>query len=51
MGLSPFALNVVMAAIGISIPLLVYTGCVMTRKKTTPPAPEAVAHYEFDRAA
>jgi hypothetical protein len=51
MGLSPLALNVVMAVIAISIPLLIYGGCLMTRKKHTPPTAETVTHYEFDRAA
>jgi hypothetical protein len=51
MGLSPMALNVAMAVIGISIPLLIYAGCIITRKKKTPSVPEATTHYEFDRAA
>jgi hypothetical protein len=51
MGLSPMALNVAMAVIGISIPLLVFAGCIITRKKKVPSVPEAATHYEFDRAA
>jgi hypothetical protein len=51
MGLSPMALNVAMAVIGISIPLLVFAGCIITRKKKAPSVPETIIHYEFDRAA
>jgi hypothetical protein len=51
MGLGPYVLNVIMALIGISIPLLVYAGCIMTRKKKPEAAPQAAPHYEFDRAA
>jgi hypothetical protein len=52
MTLSPLALNVVMALVGISIPALVYIGCIMTSKKKTAPQPREVApHFELDRAA
>jgi hypothetical protein len=51
MGLSPYVLNVIMALIGISIPLLIYSGCIMTRKKKPDAAPVAAPHYELDRAA
>ena len=51
MGLSPMALDVAMAVIGISIFLLIYAGCIITRKKKTPSVPETVTHFEFDRAA
>jgi hypothetical protein len=51
MGLSPYLLNAIMALIGISIPLLIYAGCIMTRKKKPEAAPAAAPHYEFDRAA
>jgi hypothetical protein len=52
MTLSPLALNVVMALIAISIPALIYAGCIMTRKKKAAPQPREVApHYELDRAA
>ena len=51
MGLSPMALDVAMAVIGISILLLIYAGCIITRKKKTPSMPETVTHFEFDRAA
>jgi hypothetical protein len=45
------AINVVMAIIGLSIPVLVYAGCVMTRKKKATDLPRAAPHYELDRAA
>jgi hypothetical protein len=45
------AINVVMAIIGLSIPVLVYAGCVMTRKKKATDLPQAAPHYELDRAA
>ncbi|MGA7432615.1 MAG: hypothetical protein WBQ24_19855 [Xanthobacteraceae bacterium] len=51
MGLSPMALNVMMAVIGISIPALIYAGCIITRTKKAPSVPEATTHFEFDRAA
>jgi hypothetical protein len=51
MGLSPMALNAVMAVIGISIPLLIYAGVIMTRKKKAPSVPETTTHFELDRAA
>jgi hypothetical protein len=52
MTLSPFALNVIMALIGIAIPALVYVGCIMTRKKKdVPVVHETVPHVELDRAA
>ncbi len=51
MGLSPMALNAVMAVIGISIPLLIYAGVIMTAKKKTPSVPETTTHFELDRAA
>ncbi|HEX3506216.1 MAG TPA: hypothetical protein VHU22_22770 [Xanthobacteraceae bacterium] len=52
MTLSPLALNVIMALIGIAIPVLVYVGCIMTRKKKVVPEPrEAAPHLELDRAA
>ncbi len=51
MGLSPMALNVAMAVIGISVPLLIYGGCIMTAKKKTPSVPETATHFELDRAA
>ena len=52
MGLSPLALNVVMALIAFSIPALIFAGCIVTRKKTTTLEPHAAApHFELDRAA
>jgi len=52
MTLSPLALNAVMALIAISVPALIYTGCIMTRKKKAAPEPrEAAPHFELDRAA
>jgi len=52
MGLSPLALNAVMALIALSIPALIFAGCIVTRKKTTTPEPHAAApHFELDRAA
>ena len=52
MTLSPLVLNVIMALIGISVPVLIYVGCIMTRKKTdVPVVHETVPHVEFDRAA
>lgn len=52
MGLSPLALDVVMALIGMSIPTLVFVGCVMTRDKKKLPEPHEVApRFELDRAA
>jgi hypothetical protein len=52
MGLSPLAMNVVMALIALGIPALVFAGCIMTRKKTTgPELHEAAPHLELDRAA
>jgi hypothetical protein len=52
MGLSPLALDLVMSLIGISIPTLIYVGCIMTRKHNKVPEPHIVApHFELDRAA
>jgi hypothetical protein len=52
MGLSPFALNVVMALIALSIPALIFAGCIITRKKPTrPELHEAAPRLELDRAA
>ena len=52
MGLSPLALNVVMALIAFSIPALIFAGCIITRKKTTTSEPRVAApHFELDRAA
>jgi hypothetical protein len=52
MGLSPLALNVVMALIALSIPALIFAGCIVTRKKPTKPEPhQAAPHFELDRAA
>jgi hypothetical protein len=52
MGLSPLALDVIMAVIGISIPVLIYVGCIMTRKRNKPPELPVVApRFELDRAA
>jgi hypothetical protein len=52
MGLSPLTLDVIMAVIGISIPALIFLGCIMTRKsKKAPELPEVVPHFELDRAA
>ncbi len=45
------AMNVAMAIIGISIPALVYAGCIMTRKRKAPDLPKAAPSYELDRAA
>jgi hypothetical protein len=45
------AINIVMAIIGLSIPALVYAGCIMTRKKKAPDLPQAAPRYELDRAA
>jgi hypothetical protein len=52
MALNAMTLNVVMALIALSIPALVFAGCIMTRKKTTTPqVSEAAPHFELDRAA
>lgn len=52
MGLSPMALDVVMSIIAISIPTLIFVGCIMTGKRTKAPEPREVApHFELDRAA
>jgi hypothetical protein len=52
MGLNPFVLNVVMALIALSIPALVFAGCIVTRNpKTTPEPRQAAPEIEFDRAA
>lgn len=52
MALNAFALNVVMTLITLSIPALVFAGCIMTRKRKTTPAPsETAPHFELDRAA
>jgi hypothetical protein len=52
MALNAFTLNVIMALIGISVPALIYTGCIMTGKKKTTPQPREVApQFELDRAA
>jgi hypothetical protein len=45
------ALNVTMTIIAICIPLLLYTGCIMTRKKKAPDLSKVAPHYELDRAA
>jgi hypothetical protein len=45
------AINIAMAIIACSIPVLIYVGCVMTRKKKAPDLPRAASHYELDRAA
>ncbi|HUC48787.1 MAG TPA: hypothetical protein VMA30_05325 [Xanthobacteraceae bacterium] len=52
MGLNPMALDVVMSLIAISIPALIFVGCVMTRKSKTAAEPGVIApHFELDRAA
>lgn len=52
MALNAMTLNVVMALIALSIPALVFAGCIMTRKKKTmPEVSEAAPHFELDRAA
>jgi hypothetical protein len=52
MGLSPMALDVVMSLIAISVPALVFVGCIMTRKQKKAQEPNVVApHFELDRAA
>jgi hypothetical protein len=52
MGLSPMALDVIMSLIAISIPALIYVGCVMTHKSKKVPEPSVIApHFELDRAA
>jgi hypothetical protein len=51
MALNVVALNVAMAIIGLSIPVLLVTGCFMTRKKKARDLPQVAPHYEFDRAA
>jgi hypothetical protein len=54
MALNAFALNVVMTLIALSIPALVFAGCIMTRKPETTPTPtpsEAAPPLELDRAA
>ena len=52
MTLSPLMLNVVMTLIAVSLPALIFAGCIMTRKKKPAPEPsEATAHFELDRAA
>jgi hypothetical protein len=52
MALNAFTLNVVMTLIALSIPALVFAGCIMTRKpKATPQPHEAAPHLELDRAA
>ena len=45
------ALNVAMAMIAISIPALIYAGCIMTRKKKSSGLPKVASRHEFDRAA
>jgi hypothetical protein len=45
------AINVVMGFIAVSIPALVYAGCIMTRKKKAPDLPQVAANFELDRAA
>jgi hypothetical protein len=52
MALNAFTLNVVMTLIALSIPALVFAGCIMTRKPKATPQPHAAApHLELDRAA
>lgn len=52
MALNAFTLNVVMTLIALSIPALVFAGCIITRKpKTTAEPREATPHLELDRAA
>ncbi len=52
MGLSPMALDVVMSLIALSIPALVFLGCIMTRKpKKKAELHTATPHFELDRAA
>ena len=45
------SINIAMAIIACSIPVLIYAGCVMTRKKKAPDLPRAASHYELHRAA
>jgi hypothetical protein len=45
------AINVMMGIIGVSIPALIYAGCIMTRKKKAPDLPKVAPRYELDRAA
>ena len=52
MTLSPLMLNVVMTLITISMPALIFAGCIMTRKKKPAPEPrEAAPPFELNRAA
>ena len=52
MALNAFTLNVVMTLIALSIPALVFAGCIVTRKPKTMPKPhETAPHLELDRAA
>ena len=52
MALNAFMLNVVMTLIALSIPALVFAGCIVTRKPKTMPKPhETAPHLELDRAA
>jgi hypothetical protein len=45
------AINVVLCIIAISIPVLLYSGCILTRKKRSPDLAVAAPNYELDRAA
>jgi hypothetical protein len=45
------AINVVMGIIALSIPALIYAGCIMTRKKKASDLPQVAPHYELNRAA
>jgi len=45
------AINVVLGIIILSIPALLYSGCILTRKKRSPDLPGAAPNFELDRAA
>jgi hypothetical protein len=45
------AINVMLWIILISIPALLYSGCILTRKKKSPDVPDVAAPYELDHAA
>jgi len=45
------AINVVLCIIAIGIPTLLYSGCVLTRKKRPPVLADTAPHFELDRAA
>lgn len=44
-------IDIAMWAIAISVPALIYAGCIMTSKKKKAPDLPVAAPYELDRAA